>query len=73
MSHVSENICEDLPCRICINLFAAHLVCLQVCKSEHGLVVKHFFKMRDKSLTVCGVAVKTIAKLVVDSTQSHLL
>ena len=69
--HVPQHVAEDIFCCFCKQRLFGNLIGLQVSGSDYGLIVEHFFKMRQKPFGIGGIAVKTKADMIPDAAQAH--
>jgi len=69
--HVPQDIGEDLLGCLGKQGIPGDLEGFQIGGGDHGLIVEHFFKMRQKPFAIGGITMKTEADMIPYSSQAH--
>lgn len=73
VGHVAKDIMEDIVGDEGEGMLPAGQVCFEVKLDELGVVVEHFFEVRDQPGGVDGIACEAAAEVIVDSAGVHAL
>src|SRR6266403_4477080 len=70
--HVAPDVIERIARDLFEERFASDLERIEIRGGELGLIVEHFFEMRDVPVGIDGIAVEPAAQMIMHSAGRHL-